>query len=148
MISVPTEWHHLLSEFCQAWRTHDQDRLTALWDDSYPDLIYIAEERRHPIIGWESICSYYRETLALMEWMNVKIKPIRCSALGEVMWLIGKGTWAGQNRTRSSISGGFSTVCFLARKREDRLRLIQYIEAPLNARYARPARYKATDPSS
>lgn len=147
MIGVPMEWNHLLAEFCQAWRAHDQARLIALWDDSYPDLIYIAEERRHPIIGWEAICNYYSETLAMMEWMNVKVKPLRWNLIGDVGWLIGKGTWAGQNRTRAYVSGGFSTVCFLARQREQGLRLIQYIEAPLNARYARPSRHNKPDMS-
>lgn len=148
MMNLPTEWQHLLAEFCQAWRTHDQSRLIALWDDGHPDLIYIAEERRHPIIGWEAICNYYRETLALMEWMNVKVKPIRYGIIGEMTWLVGKGTWAGKNRTRSYVSGGFSTVCFLARKQADRLRLIQYVEAPLNARYARPIRHNTPDASA
>ncbi len=140
MLTISSEWHSLLTEFCSAWRDHDPARLEALWDTDYPDLVYIAEERRDPIIGWEAIRAYYRDTLALMSWMKVKIKPIRLSTVGEVSWLIGKGSWAGQNRTRPHVSGGYSRVCFLAHRKNNDLRLIQYVEAPLNTRYVRPMR--------
>jgi len=147
MTTIPEEWNFLLTEFCAAWRAHDGARLEALWDTDYPDLVYVAEERRSPMIGRDAIHSYYRETLTLMTWMNVKVKPIRWGVVGEAAWLVGKGSWAGQNRTRTHVSGGTSTVCFMARRRNGMLRLIQYVEAPLNARYARPVR-KSEEASS
>lgn len=148
MTAIPEEWNILLTEFCAAWRAHDGARLEALWDADYPDLVYVAEERRSPMIGWDAICAYYRETLALMTWMNVKVKPLRWGTVGEAAWLVGKGSWAGQNRTRTHVSGGTSTVCFIARRHGGMLRLIQYVEAPLNARYARPVRKSNTNVAS
>ncbi len=148
MTAIPEEWNVLLTEFCAAWRAHDGARLEALWDTDYPDLVYVAEERRSPMIGWDAIRAYYCETLTLMTWMNVKVKPLRCGTVGEAAWLVGKGSWAGQNQTRTHVSGGTSTVCFMARRHGGMLRLIQYVEAPLNARYARPVRKSNTNVAS
>ncbi|MGQ9483222.1 hypothetical protein, partial [Chloroflexus sp.] len=99
-------------------------------------------------IGWDAIRAYYHETLTLMTWMNVKVKPIHWGVVGEAAWLVGKESWAGQNRTRTHISVGTSTVCFIAHRHVGMLRLIQYVEAPLNARYACPVRQSDTNVAS
>jgi hypothetical protein len=135
---LPEELQALLVEFQEAWGAHDRARLETLWDNAYPYLVYVAEERPKPMLGWSAICDYYRETLDLMTWMKVKVKPLSADVLGEVAWIVCKGSWGGQNRTRDTVSSGNATVCFLARRCAAGWRLIQYVEAPLNAKYARP----------
>ena len=37
----------------------DGPKLVSLWDTSYPNVVYIAEENEKPLVGWAGIKEYY-----------------------------------------------------------------------------------------
>ncbi|MCG8348505.1 MAG: hypothetical protein MI924_12095 [Chloroflexales bacterium] len=47
-------------------------------------LVYVAEERPKPMLDWPVIRNYYHETIELMTWMKVKVKPLSADVLGEM----------------------------------------------------------------
>ena len=60
-----------IQEWKSALLATDPDRLRALWDQDYPQLLYIAEENDDPITEWAAISKYYdglREFVEKLDW--------------------------------------------------------------------------------
>ena len=52
-----------LEQWGSAWSAGDTARGKALFDQGYPNLVYIAEENEHPISDWAGIDTYLNDTL-------------------------------------------------------------------------------------
>ena len=57
------EIHGALEQWGSAWSAGDSARAKSLFDQGYPNLVYIAEENEHPIADWAGIATYLNDTL-------------------------------------------------------------------------------------
>ena len=48
-----------VDEWAAASTANDSRRQKSLWDQLYPNVVYIAEENELPIVGWTGIADYY-----------------------------------------------------------------------------------------
>src|SRR5262249_51173795 len=57
--ALDREVGELLGELARRWTALELGRMRELWDLSDPDPVYIAEELRHPVVGWEAFDEYW-----------------------------------------------------------------------------------------
>jgi hypothetical protein len=129
--SLPADLLCILSTWEQGWRTLNGSLLESVWDTTYSHLVYVAEEQSEPLLGWQAIQDYYRDTLRIMEWFDVAFEPLRADILGNTAWMLSKGQWRGKKRDDDAQLGGTARISFLARWQEQNWAVIQYIEAPV-----------------
>ena len=48
-----------MDEWTSASAAKNSHRQKSLWDQQYPNVVYIAEENELPIVGWAGIADYY-----------------------------------------------------------------------------------------
>ena len=49
----------MMDEWASAMGAADGPKLKSLWDHQYQNVVYIAEEQEHAIVGWAGINDYY-----------------------------------------------------------------------------------------
>ena len=55
--------NNMIAQWGSAWASGDSQRLKSLFDQQYPNLVYIAEENEHPIVDWPGIEAYFAGVL-------------------------------------------------------------------------------------
>ena len=105
----------------------DLDRTKALWDQQYPNLIYIAEENEFPIRDWAGIADYYGDLLAGVS------EDRACSYDDLVLDVFGEISYA-ECRTITQVGRSprmeyVSRVTFIFRKVEGQWKIIHYHES-------------------
>ena len=66
-----------------AFEAKDMDRLKGLWDQGYPQLLYIAEENNDHLGDWAAISKYYDAIPGLVETMDWKIDNLMVDVIGD-----------------------------------------------------------------
>ncbi len=136
-VTLPDELARILLEAEAGWNGLDFEQLAGLWDKDYPNLVYIPEERP-ALFGWEQIEAYYASVKTMMSEMEVRLEPQAFDILGDTAFIVCLGRWRGQNRHRDAPSGGSARACFWLRDVGGAWKLIQYVEAVLEEKYAPP----------
>ena len=72
-----------IQEWKSALLAKDPKRLKALWDQDYPQLLYIAEENNEPITDWASISKYYDGLSEFVEKLEVGAFDLSVDVLGD-----------------------------------------------------------------
>ena len=57
------EIQDMIEQWGSAWAAGDSQRLKSLFDQQYPNLVYIAEENERPIVDWAGIEAYLASVL-------------------------------------------------------------------------------------
>ena len=74
----------------QEWNTglnnKDVPRLKSVWDQSYPQLIYIAEENNDPLLDWDSISKYYDALTGMVESLNFRLDNLTIDIFGDAAY--------------------------------------------------------------
>ena len=76
----------VINEWAAALSAGDIARVKRLWDSSYSDLVYIAEENDEPALGWEGIEDYYRELESSLGRSSWSIDNLKVDILNDVAW--------------------------------------------------------------
>ena len=64
----------------------DTEAVKRVWDESYPHLIYIAEENNDALHGWEGVEDYYNglKDVSVANW---SIDNVNIDVMGDVAWV-------------------------------------------------------------
>jgi ketosteroid isomerase-like protein len=105
----------------------DPNRMKSLWDQQYPNLVYVAEENEFPIEDWAGIADYYADILDGVS------EDRACSYEGLVLDVFGETSYA-ECRTitqagRSPRMEYVSRVTFIFRKVGGQWKIIHYHES-------------------
>ena len=74
----------VIQEWKSAFGAKDMERVKALWDQDYPQLIYIPEESNEALSGWYAISKYYDAIPDLVESMEWVRESLMVDVLGDV----------------------------------------------------------------
>jgi len=77
----------VINEWAAALSDGDIARVKRLWDSSYSDLVYIAEENDEPALGWEGIEEYYRELENALGRSSWAVDNLKVDILNDVAWV-------------------------------------------------------------
>ena len=76
----------VIHEWNAAANAKDVARLKALWDQDYPQLLYIAEENDEALSDWASISRYYDALPELVLSLDWKIDGLKVDVVGGVAY--------------------------------------------------------------
>ena len=118
-----------IREWWSALVARDVERLKSLWDQDYPQLIYIAEENNGPLRDWAAISSYYDNIADVLESMEGTIDNLVVDVIGDAAYaycsFLAKPRIKGFDRDMSF--DGRNT--FVLRKTGGRWRMVHYHES-------------------
>ena len=76
----------VIDRWMSALNACDTEAVKTVWDESYPDLIYIAEENNDALHGWEGVEGYYNG-LADVSEANWEMDNVKIDVMGDVAWV-------------------------------------------------------------
>jgi ketosteroid isomerase-like protein len=118
----------VIEQYRQGFLTLDAERLMAIWDHEYDQIIYIAQEMAEPISGWEGVAHYYHQVVRLLEHVTtMEVRDVSIAILGEVACVFLKFHFEGQINGRAHIADGW--VTFLLHRRCGNWKVIHYHES-------------------
>ena len=118
----------VIDRWMSALNACDTEAVKTVWDESYPDLIYIAEENNDALHGWEGVEGYYNG-LADVSEANWEMDNVKIDVMGDVAWVyltyVVEAHLMGFGRTM--VFPGRNT--FILRKNEGEWKIIHYHES-------------------
>jgi ketosteroid isomerase-like protein len=76
----------VIEEWERALQAASPGRLKALWDQSYPQLLYIAEENDDALTDWGAIDKYYDALPQFVEKMDGKFDNLTVDVIGDAAY--------------------------------------------------------------
>ena len=76
----------IIEQWLDALNALDVDRAKSLWDQSYSQLLYIAEENNDAVVGWPGINDYYNGLADSVETHDATIDNLTVDVLGDVAY--------------------------------------------------------------
>ena len=76
----------VIDQWMSALNACDTEAVKKVWDESYSDLIYIAEENNDALHGWEGVEGYYNG-LADVSEANWEMDNVKIDVMGDVAWV-------------------------------------------------------------
>ena len=76
----------VIDRWMSALNACDTEAVKTVWDESYPDLIYIAEENNDALHGWEGVEGYYNG-LADVSEADWEMDNVKIDVMGDVAWV-------------------------------------------------------------
>lgn len=122
----------VLDRFRLGFTRVDIDALTGMWDATAADLVYIAQEKTEPILGWCGIEAYYRAlpTVIPVERvtaMDVAVRTV--SVQGSVALAMATFRFEGETRGSPEPFIADARTTFILRKHAHEWRVIHYHES-------------------
>ena len=118
----------VIDRWMSALNACDTEAVKTVWDESYPDLIYIAEENNDALHGWEGVEGYYNG-LADVSEADWEMDNVKIDVMGDVAWVyltyVVEAHLMGFGRTM--VFPGRNT--FILRKNEGEWKIIHYHES-------------------
>ncbi len=118
----------VIDRWMSALNACDTEAVKTVWDESYPDLIYIAEENNDALYGWEGVEGYYNG-LADVSEVDWEMDNVKIDVMGDVAWVyltyVVKAHLMSFGRTM--VFPGRNT--FILRKNEGEWKIIHYHES-------------------
>ena len=76
----------VIREWLSAFESKNMERVKALWDQDYPQLLYIAEENNDHISGWAAIDNFYNGVPDTVESMDWTIDNLTVDVIGDAAY--------------------------------------------------------------
>jgi uncharacterized protein (TIGR02246 family) len=76
----------VIQEWKSAFEAKNIDRIKALWDQDYPQLLYIAEENNDHLSGWAAIDNYYNAIPGGVESMDWTLDNLTVDVIGDAAY--------------------------------------------------------------
>ena len=76
----------VIDRWMSALNACDTEAVKTVWDESYSDLIYIAEENNDALHGWEGVEGYYNG-LADVSEADWEMDNVKIDVMGDVAWV-------------------------------------------------------------
>ncbi len=114
----------------RAFSTVDSDALIALWDETYPDIIYQAEEFPDPFRGFDQVKYYYGQIPTFAH--NIRdqsLVDLDIDVLGDVAWVYLRGTVTFDIPGKPEPISGEARQSFILRKVGGEWKIIHYHES-------------------
>ena len=120
----------VIEQYRRGFAAVDVETLTAIWDQDYDNIIYIAQEAAQPVRGWARVEQYYKSVAESLERVRtMTISDLSVDVFGDVAYAFCtfhfEGEVKGQNQPR--IADGRNT--FILRRKNGTWKVIHYHES-------------------
>lgn len=133
MTALDREVGKLLDELTRRWTALDLGRMRELWDVSDPEPVYIAEELRHPVVGWEAFDEYWVRMSGRLRGASYRTSELRTRAIADDLAIACLVVdWALLPVEAVQPNRGQSRATAVVRWTQDGWRLIHWMEAPIH----------------
>ena len=123
----------VLTDLSARWSELAFDRMKGLWDPDEPAPVYVAEELRHPLVGWEAFDEYWTRLSGRLRHVRYEISELHAWAVGDelaaVVFVI---AWTLHPVELTEPSRGESRATALLRRTAQGWRFIHWMEAPIH----------------
>lgn len=133
MTALDREVGELLDELAQRWTALELVRMRELWDLSDPNPVYIAEELRHPVVGWEAFDEYWLRMSGRLRGASYRTGELRTRAIGDDLAIACLVIdWALLPVEAEQPNRGQSRATAVVRRTPSGWRFIHWMEAPIH----------------
>jgi hypothetical protein len=123
----------LLSELEARWSRLELGRMRELWDPGDPQPIYVAEELRHPVVGWEAFDEYWVRLSGRLRGARYRTGEVRVRSLTDDLALACFVIdWELLPVEASTPNQGQSRATAVLRRTGGGWRFVHYMEAPMH----------------
>jgi len=131
--SLHQEVGALVAELERRWSGLDLGIIRELWDESDPEPIYIAEELRHPVVGWAAFDEYWIRLAGRLRGAGYRTSELRTRAIGTDLALACLVIdWQLLPVEAETPNRGQSRATAVLRRTPGGWRFIHWMEAPLH----------------
>ena len=118
----------IIEQYRRGFATLDVAALTAIWDQDYDHIIYIALEMAQPVRGLAAVERYYQRVADFLEQVTtMELSDVSVEVLGEVAYAFLSFHFEGEVQGRPHIADG--RVTFLLRRTSGMWKVIHYHES-------------------
>ena len=133
MTALDREVGELLEELARRWTALELGRMRELWDPSEREPVYVAEELRHPVVGWDAFDDYWIRTSGRLRRASYRTAELQTRAIADdlaIACLI--IDWALLPVEAEQPNHGQSRATAVVRRTPDGWRFIHWMEAPIH----------------
>jgi ketosteroid isomerase-like protein len=77
----------VIERYRSGWETMDFNRLKAIWDRDYDNIIYIPLEAAQPHTDWAGVEEYYKNVAAFVEWVKaMRVSDLSVDVFGDIAY--------------------------------------------------------------
>jgi ketosteroid isomerase-like protein len=76
----------VIEQYRLGFATVDETTLTAIWDQSYDNIIYIPLEAAHSVRGWAAVEQYYNRVARLLRARVMTVSDLSVDVIGDVAY--------------------------------------------------------------
>jgi ketosteroid isomerase-like protein len=118
----------VIEQYRRGFATLDVTALTAIWDQEYDHIIYIAQELAQPVQGWVGVERYYQRVASFLERVStMEVSDVLVDILGDIASAFLRFHFEGEINGRPHIADG--RVTFLLRRTSGAWKVIHYHES-------------------
>jgi ketosteroid isomerase-like protein len=118
----------VIEQYRRGFATMDVERLKAIWDQDYDNIIYIAQEKAEPVRGWAGVERYYEGVARLLQRVRaMTVSDLSVDVLGDVAYAYCVFHFGGEMKGRSHVADGRDT--FILRRKGRAWKVIHYHES-------------------
>jgi ketosteroid isomerase-like protein len=117
----------VIEQYRLGFATLDVATLTAMWDQSYDNIIYIPLEAAHPVRGWAAVEQYYNRVARLLRARVMTVSDVSVDVIGDVAYAFCTFHFEGEISGNHHTADGRNT--FILRRKNGAWKVIHYHES-------------------
>lgn len=117
----------VIEQYRRGFATLDVATLTAMWDQSYDNIIYIPLEAAHPVRGWGAVEQYYNRVARLLRARVMTVSDLSVDVIGDVAYAFCTFHFEGEISGNKHTADGRNT--FILRRKNGAWKVIHYHES-------------------
>lgn len=118
----------IIEQYRQGFAAMDSDRLKAIWDQDYGNIIYIPQEMAQPLLGWAEVEQYYKNEFTDLEQVKtMTVIDLSVDVIGDVGHAFCEFHFEGEDNEQSHIADGRNT--FILHRKSGMWKVIHYHES-------------------
>lgn len=120
----------VIDRWRSAFNALDPDALCALWDQTYPHIVYQPEEFPDALHGWREVESYYRAVVKIAQNLrDQSLTDLEMDLFGELAWVYHRGRVTFDIVGKAESVPGEVRHTFILRKVDGAWKIIHYHES-------------------
>lgn len=118
----------VIEQYRRGFATMDAERLKAIWDQNYDNIIYIPQEAAEPVRGWAGVEKYCQRVAGLFgQIRTMTVSDLSVDVFGDVAYAFCIFRFEGEINGQSHMADGRDT--FILRRVNGTWKVIHYHES-------------------